>query len=385
MALLEAKKLTSQYQKEADKCNSGMETCEEAREKAEAALVSQKQETAMWENRARQKGWKDVKANVQSQGVAAKVILEKAFSLAANEFAIAWGYEDSLRSLHGKLEMIRVKLQDAERRNGTEAVKVWMKQLRDVVSEADDVLDVVQYEVLRHEVKKRDQITNMLDFLSNFIKFLFSREMGNKIENINTKLSDINKQALDLGLHNEPQGPIPNSLRNETHSYLDEFKIVGREKDELHIVELLTESRKEEKLTVVPVVGMGGIGKTTLAKSVYNNQKIQKQFDVKVWLCVSVKVNISRLLEMIYESLTSKKCEPPTTEKLITKLREELGSKIYLLVLDDVWDEERTYWDDFRNDDSWFMFNERAKPLPELEEIGRDIVKKCRGLPLLVK
>lgn len=70
MALLEAKKLTSQYQKEADKCNSGMETCEEAREKAEAALLSQKQETAMWELRARQRGWKDVgvRARVQSQG-----------------------------------------------------------------------------------------------------------------------------------------------------------------------------------------------------------------------------------------------------------------------------------------------------------------------------
>lgn len=69
MALLEAKKLTSQYQKEADKCNSGMETCEEARAKAEAALVSQKQQTAMWELRARQKGWKEagVKARVQSQ------------------------------------------------------------------------------------------------------------------------------------------------------------------------------------------------------------------------------------------------------------------------------------------------------------------------------
>ncbi|KAL2938109.1 Tuftelin [Bienertia sinuspersici] len=59
MALLEAKKITSQYQKEADKCNSGMETCEEAREKAEAALVSQKKLTAVWEQRARQKGWKD--------------------------------------------------------------------------------------------------------------------------------------------------------------------------------------------------------------------------------------------------------------------------------------------------------------------------------------
>nr|DAD23441.1 TPA_asm: hypothetical protein HUJ06_024904 [Nelumbo nucifera] len=59
MALLEAKKIASQYQKEADKCNSGMETCEEAREKAEAALAAQKKMTTMWELRARQKGWKE--------------------------------------------------------------------------------------------------------------------------------------------------------------------------------------------------------------------------------------------------------------------------------------------------------------------------------------
>ncbi|KAF7840598.1 plant/T7A14-6 protein [Senna tora] len=57
MALLEAKKLASQYQKEADKCNSGMETCEEAREKSEEALESQRKVTALWELRARQRGW----------------------------------------------------------------------------------------------------------------------------------------------------------------------------------------------------------------------------------------------------------------------------------------------------------------------------------------
>ncbi|KAG6419580.1 hypothetical protein SASPL_121802 [Salvia splendens] len=66
MALLEAKKMTSQYQKEADKCNSGMETCEEAREKAEAALLAQKQVTAMWEQRACQKGWKEGNGRAQS-------------------------------------------------------------------------------------------------------------------------------------------------------------------------------------------------------------------------------------------------------------------------------------------------------------------------------
>lgn len=70
MALLEAKKMTSQYQKEADKCNSGMETCEEAREKSEAALVAQKKVTTMWELRARQRGWKEgmAKSHGQSQG-----------------------------------------------------------------------------------------------------------------------------------------------------------------------------------------------------------------------------------------------------------------------------------------------------------------------------
>ncbi|KAK5775175.1 hypothetical protein PVK06_043044 [Gossypium arboreum] len=59
MALLKAKKLASQYQKEADKCNSSMETCEEAREKAEEALPAQMKLTTMWEIRACQKGWRE--------------------------------------------------------------------------------------------------------------------------------------------------------------------------------------------------------------------------------------------------------------------------------------------------------------------------------------
>ncbi|EOA38587.1 hypothetical protein CARUB_v10010412mg [Capsella rubella] len=67
MGLLEAKKVTSSYQKDADKCNSGMETCEEAREKAELALSEQKNLTSKWEERARQKGWREgaTKANVK--------------------------------------------------------------------------------------------------------------------------------------------------------------------------------------------------------------------------------------------------------------------------------------------------------------------------------
>ncbi|GJV76008.1 CC-NBS-LRR resistance protein [Tanacetum coccineum] len=108
----------------------------------------------------------------------AEGILKKAISLAANEFAIAWGFKESLTSLQEKLEFTRCG--EAKRYRGRECV-------------------------------------------------------------------------------------------DDAAARCDEYKIVGRDKDAQHIVELLTESRKEDKLTIVPVVGMGGIGKTALAKLVFNN------------------------------------------------------------------------------------------------------------------
>lgn len=59
VSIQEARKTSSQYQKEAEKCNAGMETCEEAREKAEAALVAERKLSILWEKRAREQGWKD--------------------------------------------------------------------------------------------------------------------------------------------------------------------------------------------------------------------------------------------------------------------------------------------------------------------------------------
>ncbi|KAL7614971.1 hypothetical protein Lser_V15G05567 [Lactuca serriola] len=362
--------------------------------------------------------------------VAAEAILKKLASIAANEVALAWGYKEKLYTLEGTLKMIRAKLQDAENQKGQKhSVMEWLKQLKDVVAEADDVVDEAHYEMLRREVKSRDRVAIKVPSLPSLKKLKFRSEMGHKIKNINEKLSQINKQANELGLQNEQPGPVVQYRPYpETDPNLGEFKVFGREDDEKRIIHLLTESRKEEKLTIVPIVGMGGMGKTTLAKSVYNNPKIQQHFDVKAWLCVSVKVDINTLLAKIYESVAREKPKSETKANLIESLEEKLGSKRYFLVLDDVWDEERLYWEDFRSvminvksqngssilvtsrkldigtkamsmdscslkglsdDDCWYIFKERAflagqSPQPELEEIGRDIVKKCGGLPLLL-
>ncbi|XP_023728228.1 putative disease resistance protein RGA3 [Lactuca sativa] len=362
--------------------------------------------------------------------IAADVILKKVASIAANEIALAWGYKTKLQTLEQTLKMIRAKLQDAENQKGQKhGVMEWLKQLKHVVGEADDVVDEVHYEMLRREVKKRDRVGTKVPSLPSMKKLLFGSEMGHKIKNINEKLSQINKAANELGLQNEQPGPVVQYRPYpETNPNLGEIKIFGREEDEERIIHLLTESRKEEKLTIVPIVGMGGIGKTTLAKSVFNNSKIQQHFDVKAWLCVSVKVDINTLLAKIYESVVGEKPKSETMANLVQDLEKKLGAKRYLLVLDDVWNEERLYWEDFSsvminvksqigssilvttrkldigtkamamdscplkclsNNHCWYIFKERAflagqSPQPELEEIGRDIIKKCRGLPLLL-
>ncbi|KAL7614518.1 hypothetical protein Lser_V15G05591 [Lactuca serriola] len=363
--------------------------------------------------------------------VAADAILKKVASLAANEIALVLGYKAKLHTLEQSLKMIRAKLQDAENEKAQKhGVMEWLKQLKDVVDEADDVLDEVDYDMLRREVKNRDRVHRKVPSLPSMKKLSFRREIGQKIKNINEKLSQINKLANELTLKDEQPGPVvPDRPYPQTVPNLEKFKIVGREEDEEHIIHLLTESRKEEMLTIVPIVGMGGMGKTTLAKSVYNNPKIQQHFDVEAWVCVSVKVDIKTLLAKIYEILAGQAPKSVEMGNLISALEEKLGSKRYFLVLDDVWDEERSHWEEFKShmmmiksetgsgvlvttrkldlgtkamkidscllkslsdDHCWYIFKERAFLVgqswqPKLEEIGRDIVKKCRGLPLLVK
>ncbi|KAL7614516.1 hypothetical protein Lser_V15G05595 [Lactuca serriola] len=361
--------------------------------------------------------------------IAAEGILKKVLSIAAGELAIAWGYEEKLTNLHKTLDLIRAKLRDAERQKGTEAVMVWLKQLKDVVGEADDVLDEVHYEMLRRQIKKRDQMARMVPSLPSLKKLSFRWEIGHKIETINKTLLEIYTQANGLGLQNvQPVDPVPDRLYRETIPHPEEFKVVGRDDDVLRIIQLLTQPRIEEKLTIVPIVGMGGIGKTALAKLVYNDKRIEQHFDVRAWIFVSVKVDIITLLTKIYESVAGKKPESDSKVNLIKSLEEKLGSKKYFLVLDDVWVEERPYWEEFRScminvnsqngsgilvttrkleigtigmkadschlkglsdDHCWDIFRERAfvagtSPSPELEEIGREIVKKCGGLPLLL-
>ncbi|KAL7234618.1 hypothetical protein ACSBR1_018120 [Camellia fascicularis] len=188
-----------------------------------------------------------------------------------------------------------------------------------------------------------------------------------------------------------------------------------------------------DDLSVIAIVGMGGMGKTTLAQLVYKNKKVVKHFgDRRMWICVSNDFIVKRLLNEMVQSLTRDQCEMENIEGIVRKLQEKLYGKKYLLVLDDVWNEIADKWECMRNsllgiggskgskiiattrsmhvvstmrtspslthhlsqlseNESWTMFRKRAfanggpTETPNLLAIGRKMVKKCKGVPLAIK
>ncbi|KAK4728185.1 hypothetical protein R3W88_021173 [Solanum pinnatisectum] len=172
---------------------------------------------------------------------------------------------------------------------------------------------------------------------------------------------------------------------------------------------------------------MGGLGKTTLAQMVFNDQRVIEHFHPKIWICVSEDFNEKRLIKEIVESIEEKSLGDMDLAPLQKKLQDLLNGKKYLLVLDDVWNEDQDKWAKLRQvlkvgksgasiltttrlekvgsimgtlqpyelsnlsqEDCWLLLMQRAFGHQEeinhnLVPIGKEIVKKCGGVLLAAK
>ena len=135
--------------------------------------------------------------------------------------------------------------------------------------------------------------------------------------------------------------------RLPTTSLVDESRIHGRDADKEKIIELMLsdEANQCDKVSVISIVGMGGIGKTTLTQIIYNDGRVENRFDMRVWVCVSDDFDVAGITKAILESITKSRCEFKTLELLQEKLKNEIKEKRFFLVLDDVWNENPNHWD----------------------------------------
>ncbi|KAM3393645.1 hypothetical protein ACQJBY_014399 [Aegilops geniculata] len=170
-------------------------------------------------------------------------------------------------------------------------------------------------------------------------KFEFNRvDFSRKMKDIIEKLQLVRKDVNGLLQSCDPRSVSNISqCRPITKGRIDEPKLYGRDRVMDSIIQDITNGQYCDKgITVLPVVGSGGMGKTTLIQHIYHNQQVMKHFPVMIWICVSLHFNLDKVLEQIktYTPRVESEKECSTTEELI---EQRLKSKRFLLVLDDIW------------------------------------------------
>ncbi|KAM0069323.1 putative P-loop containing nucleoside triphosphate hydrolase, leucine-rich repeat domain superfamily [Helianthus debilis subsp. tardiflorus] len=277
------------------------------------------------------------------------VIFEKLTDEAFKKFARSQKIDSELNELQSTLTHIQDLLTDASEKEITEkAVKNWLNRLQHLAYYIDDVLDDVATEAMRRELSQESQaITSKVRNLivpTCCTKFSLSQRLHHKLDSINTKLQHLENQKGDLGLIVKNEKPKSSSRRNETS--LLESDVVGREGEKEKLInKLLQDEPSKQNFIVVPIVGMGGVGKTTLARMLYNDTRVKGQFELMAWVCVSDEFDIFKISETIYQSVATENKQFKDINQLQIALKEKLEGKRFLVVLDDVWNENYDDWE----------------------------------------
>ncbi|KAL9455140.1 hypothetical protein AB3S75_010533 [Citrus x aurantiifolia] len=349
-----------------------------------------------------------------------------------------------VQSLKKELEWMLCFIKDAEDKQVDDPmIRQWVSDIRDVAHDIEDVLDNFTLRVgdsaAIDDRKRKPSFLGKMKICS----CVFNKGME-KIDlyNIGKEIKELRKRVRDISCRRESyrlESTDNYNLEAKGHdvsrrvrelrratSFSIEGNVVGFDDDVSKLLAKLL--NKEPRRFVISVYGMGGLGKTTLARKLYHNNDVKNKFDRCAWVSVSQDYDTKDLLLRIIRSfkinVLTRELEEMREEDLERYLHNYLQGKSYLVVVDDVWQKEtweslkRAFPDNkngsrviittrikevaersdenayahklrfLRPDESWELFCEKAfrnsNGSEGLEKLGREMVEKCRGLPLAI-
>ncbi|XP_022845056.1 putative late blight resistance protein homolog R1A-10 [Olea europaea var. sylvestris] len=330
--------------------------------------------------------------------------------------------KEQVNSLYKNIDLFKALLKDAAKiRNKNDFLKTTMNQIRDVVYEAEDIIDRFVSESAAR--KAQGSIEKTIKKLGHTKA---RRNVGRDIETISAevkKIHDDKKEFILKALQQEGEGFAGIPKKREA-PIVEEDNVVGFQDEAKKVIKLLTEG--SEELEVISIVGMPGLGKTTLAKMMFRDSTIKYEFYNRVWVFVSQEYSRKDVFLNILRHF-----DPPSDdmykmddEELAGKIRHVLEKEKYIIFMDDVWSNEA--WDGLKiafpdkkngsrillttrmktvarhakrnlephdlrfldDKESWELLKWKAlhsKECPEeLEGDGKHIAKECKGLPLAI-
>ncbi|XP_062088638.1 putative disease resistance RPP13-like protein 1 [Humulus lupulus] len=329
------------------------------------------------------------------------------------------GFDRLLDKLETTFACLAEVLGDAEKKQiRNPGVEKWLDKLQEAVEDAEDLFEEIEYDVLKLKVETESEPGPEVSKLFSGFNLTDQKRKAD-MEKILERLDTFKEERYILNLRKDVE-KIP-SQRLPSISSVDDAEFFGRD-DEKEILKglLLSDEVGSEKVCVIPIVGLGGIGKTTLAQAVYNDDEVKKHFGLNAWVCVSDEFDVCRVTRTILVAITRKGSTVEDLSVLQENVREILDRKKFFIVLDDVWNEEYSFWDTIRmlfkvgaqgsEKVASIVGTTESRHLEVLKEeacfelfvklvsgnkefiadsylgrIGKQLINKCKGLPLAVK
>ncbi|XP_075670915.1 disease resistance protein RPM1-like [Castanea sativa] len=375
---------------------------------------------------------------------AVSLVVQNLIRLLIEEANLLKGVHEEVTSIRREMELIQSFLKDAdikaEKDDKSNVAKTWVKQVREEAYHIEDVIDKYLLHFAKQGLRRRQQFYFLQKIFHITTNLKARHVIASEIQGIKKKLKDIKKSGERYGFNAIEQSTSRNDATNDTWNdprmtslFIEEAELVGIASHRDKLINWLIEGPSNRM--VFSVVGIGGLGKTTLVKKVYENNKVVSHFDCRAWITVSQSYKMDELLrDMIRQFYKARRDFAPREidimkmPSLFEELKTYLYEQKYLVIFDDIWD--TGFWDYIkcafpdnvkgnriiittRNEDvapsnneslDYYVYKLPSLPFkdslelfckkafqreggqcpPDFAEFSHDIVERCGGLPLAI-